>query len=120
MALIDTDKITTDNDLIDFLLDRHKETGDGMFLAAANSISLYRRDINLLNFCLGKEWTRLEVEPPEILQEVICYRGNFIGDMMNVYTYLGQGMWKDDYGIINSTEEEGITHWMPLPAPPVK
>lgn len=64
------------------------------------------------------EWISVDDRLPELLQDVLCYRGNFKGDLMNTYTYLGQGMWKDDYGINYSTEEDGITHWMPLPTPP--
>lgn len=63
-------------------------------------------------------WTRFKDRPPELLQEVLCYRGDFNGDLMNTYTYLGGGMWKDDYGINYRTEEDGITRWMPLPEPP--
>lgn len=116
------DKITTDNDLINFLLDRHKETGNHMFLVAANSIALYQRDINYLNFCWSEQtnWISVKDRLPETNQEVLVYRGSHIGDLMNVYTYVGNDKWEDEYGYWSVTDDEGITHWMPLPAPPTE
>lgn len=65
-----------------------------------------------------KEWIPVTERLPEKGQEVLAYRGDFFGDMMNTYTYLGSGNWEDDYGYRGSAEHEGITHWMPLPEPP--
>ena len=64
------------------------------------------------------EWTSVEDRLPERKQVVLCYRGDFRGDMMNTYVYLGSGNWEDDYGYRGTSEHEGITHWMPLPEPP--
>ena len=64
------------------------------------------------------EWISVDERLPDKRQEVLAYRGDFNGDMMNVYTYLGSANWEDDYGYRGSTEHEGITHWMPLPEPP--
>ena len=87
---------------------------------AGREVQFYKDVIALLKPGYRKQkWISLEQRHPELLQECLCYRGNFKGDLMNTYTYLGQGMWKDDYGINYSTEEDGITHWMPLPEPPM-
>lgn len=64
------------------------------------------------------EWISVEDRLPERKQVVLCYRGDFRGDMMNTYVYLGSGNWEDDYGYRGTSEHEGITHWMPLPEPP--
>lgn len=64
------------------------------------------------------EWISVKDRLPSKNENVIAYRGNHIGDMMNIYTYLGEGEWEDDYGYWSKTENEGITHWMHLPAPP--
>lgn len=112
MALIDTDKIITDTDLIDFLLDRHKETGDGMFLAAANSISLYRRDINLLNFCTNQSNTWISVKdrlPTWQDGKVLVFTAYGV----SVCERTVNGRWQGKHA-------NWITHWMQLPAPPVK
>ena len=65
-----------------------------------------------------QEWISVEERLPDKGKEVLAYRGDFNGDMMNTYTYLGSGNWEDDYGYRGSTEHEGITHWMPLPEAP--
>lgn len=64
------------------------------------------------------EWISVKDRLPDKGQDVLAYRGDFNGDMMNTYTYLGSENWEDDYGYRGSTEHEGITHWMPLPEPP--
>jgi hypothetical protein len=64
-------------------------------------------------------WISVDERLPEKGQEVLAYRGDFRGDMMNTYTYLGTGDWEDDYGYRGSAKHEGITHWMPLPEPPI-
>lgn len=63
-------------------------------------------------------WISIKEDLPEINQEVLIYRGNHIGNLMNTYTYLGNDQWEDEYGIWTRTEDEGITHWMHLPLPP--
>ena len=65
-----------------------------------------------------QEWIPITERLPEKGQEVLAYRGDFLGKMMNTYTYLGSGNWEDDYGYRGSAEHEGLTHWMPLPEPP--
>lgn len=65
-----------------------------------------------------QEWISIADRLPDKGQEVLAYRGDFNGDMMNTYTYLGSGNWQDDYGYRGSAEHDGITHWMPLPEPP--
>ena len=63
-------------------------------------------------------WISVDERLPDKMQEVLAYRGEFRGGMMNVYTHLGNGNWEDDYGYRGNTEHEGITHWMPLPEAP--
>ena len=65
-------------------------------------------------------WISVKDELPDKNQDVLIYRGNHIGDMMHVYTYLGNNKWEDEYGYWSKTDDEGITHWMPLPEPPTE
>ena len=65
------------------------------------------------------EWISVDERLPENGQEVLAYRGDFRGDMMNTYTYIGTGKWEDDYGYRGSAKHEGITHWIPMPEPPI-
>ena len=55
---------------------------------------------------------------PKVGEDILCYRGNHIGGMKDVYTYKGNDIWEDSYGYWQTTEEEGITHWMELPPDP--
>lgn len=64
------------------------------------------------------KWIPVTERLPEEGSEILVSRGGFIGSMMNVYSYLGEDRWEDDYGYFGTAEEEGITHWMPLPEPP--
>ena len=64
------------------------------------------------------DWISVKDELPEINKDVLIYRGQFIGRLINVYTYLGNNEWEDEYGYWGKTEDEGITHWMSLPSPP--
>lgn len=63
-------------------------------------------------------WIRIGDYLPNKNDSVLCYRGNHIGGMMDVYTYMGDNSWEDSYGYWNYTEDEGITHWMSLPESP--
>lgn len=120
--LINTNTIITDDDLINFLLERYEETRNTMFLTAANSISLYRKDISFLNFCTTQSntWVSVKDRLPKCKEEVLVYRGGHIGDLINVYTYIGNDDWEDERGWFSRTADEGITHWMPLPTPPTE
>lgn len=64
------------------------------------------------------EWIGINDKLPKQFQEILTYHGRFIGNLTNVYTYMGDNKWKDHYGYWNSAEGEGITHWMPLPKLP--
>lgn len=112
MALINTDKIITDDDLIDFLLDRHKETGNYMFLMAANSVALYRKEVNFLNFCVNRfnGWISVEDRLPEPFVSVLAFRNGKI----SIDYHEENGWFAYDF------EEKRATHWMPLPAPPTE
>lgn len=113
------DNVISTDDIITFLSDQYKQTGDINFMVAADNIELYRRDCSLLKFLLNKQnkWINVKDGLPENQQEVIVYRGHHSG-LMNVYTYIGNNEWEDDYGYWGRTNDEGITHWMPLPVPP--
>ena len=64
------------------------------------------------------EWISVKDRLPFKDEIVLVYRGSHIGDLMNTYTYLGNDEWEDDFGYWSRAEDEGITHWMHLPAPP--
>ena len=63
-------------------------------------------------------WISVKDGLPEKNMDVLIYRGVHIGNLINVYTYLGNNEWEDEYGYWSRTDDEGITHWMPLPEPP--
>ena len=73
--------------------------------------------LRLKGYC-KQEWISVDERLPDVLQEVLVYRGNHIGNLINAYTYVGGDMWKDEYGFGCRREDEGITHWMPLPEAP--
>ena len=54
---------------------------------------------------------------PKIDEDVLCFRGHYIGELQDVYVYKGEDKWVDSYGYYQTTEEEGITAWQPLPQP---
>lgn len=64
------------------------------------------------------EWISVKDRLPNKGQDVLIYRSGFRVDLMNVHMYLGEDRWEDEYGYWETTETEGITHWMPLPEPP--
>ena len=66
------------------------------------------------------EWISVKDRLPEEHMDVLIYHGRFIGDMMSVYTYIGNNEWRDEHGYRSSTRDEGITHWMHLPTPPTE
>lgn len=51
-------------------------------------------------------------------QNILVHRVGHIGGLMSVYTYMGNNEWENDYVYCGTVENEGITHWMPLPIPP--
>jgi hypothetical protein len=121
MALIDTNNITTEENLIDFLLDQYEETKNHMFLTAANSLALYRRDINFLNFCSDRsnKWISVEDRLPEdnikylvFLPEGHLYQGIHVAHYSDKHN-----MWVD---LDRTYLFDHPTHWMPLPAPPTE
>lgn len=64
------------------------------------------------------KWISLKEKYPPKNSCVLVYEGAFIGHMMDVFYYNGGGIWEDSYGHCQTTEGEGVTHWMPLPKPP--
>lgn len=113
--------VITDADLVQFLLDQHSQTNNIDFLIAADALCMYRRDCEFLKFQLDEQnkWISVEDRLPENQQEVLACRGHHSG-LMNTYTYCGNNEWEDDYGYWGRTDDEGITHWMPLPTPPTE
>lgn len=75
-------------------------------------------NILIANGVTIQKWIPVTERLPKEDTDVLCYRGNHIGDLMDVYTYKGDDEWDDTYGNRQYTEDEGITHWMPLPQPP--
>ena len=69
----------------------------------------------IYNACCRKqsEWISVDERLPEKNQIVLCC----LGLVMNVYTYMGDGVWEDSYGYFQ--KDEPISHWMPLPEPPM-
>ena len=65
-----------------------------------------------------QEWISVKDRLPDKGQDVLCSRGNHIGALMDVYTYMGDDKWDDTYGNRSCTEDEGITNWQYLPQPP--
>lgn len=127
--LIDTNNITTEENLIDFLLDQYEETKNHMFLTAANNIALYRRDVNFLAFCLDRsnKWISVEDRLPECEWGAESEAVLYITKQGFMYTgYYGcGGIFHDRYFREYKNAYEGcdisnVTHWMPLPAPPTE
>ena len=65
-----------------------------------------------------QQWIPVAEQLPNKNDDVLCSRGNHIGAMMDVYTYIEDHYWEDSYGYLCREEDEGITHWMHLPEPP--
>lgn len=110
--LIDTNNITTEENLIDFLLDQYEETKNHMFLIAANSIALYRRDVNFLNFCLDRsnKWISVEDRLPDWRDGKVLV---FTQYGFSICERTTSNRWQGKHA-------NWITHWMPLPAPPTE
>lgn len=64
------------------------------------------------------KWISLKEKYPPKDTYVLACRGAHIGAMRDVYYYEGEDIWEDSYGYWQTAENEGITHWMPLPEPP--
>ena len=65
---------------------------------------------------MQNDWISVEERPPEVEQTVLVYFGSWMGDLMWVRTYKGNGKWEDEYGYLQT--DEPITHWRELPKPP--
>lgn len=65
---------------------------------------------------MQNDWISVKQRPPKLEQTVLVYMGGWIGDLMYVRTYKGDGNWEDEYGYWQT--DEPITHWRNLPLPP--
>lgn len=114
------DKIVTDDYLIEFLLDQHEQTKNPVFLAAANSIWLYRRGRSVLNYSLSElnEWISVEDRLPEEKGEyLVTYHPCWWDDVkydeicVGMDSFRGKTSWA-------KRKFQRVTHWRPLPKPP--
>lgn len=106
--------VITDADLVQFLLDQHKQTNNIDFLIAADALCLYRRDCELYKFQLDQQnkWISVEDRLPEKRTRVLCYHKYEpeSPDVICENDYLVGGLWRFD--------GSKVTHWMPLPPLP--
>ena len=65
---------------------------------------------------MPSKWISVEERWPDVEQTVLVYMGDWIGDLMWVRTYKGDGKWEDEYGYWQT--DEPITHWRERPKPP--
>lgn len=122
------DKLITDDDIITFLSDQYKQTGNHNFMAAANCIQLYQRELDFLGWQLKQsEWISVEDRLPECEWGAESEAVLYITKQGFMYTgYYGcGGIFHDRYfrEYKNSTEGcdiSNVTHWMPLPTPPTE
>ena len=113
----DADKITTDDCLIEFLLDQHKQTCNPLFLSAANSIWLYRYRYTMCNL---SEWISMEDDKPKKNGYYFCwYMKNKCGSREE--WQIDKFYWEDNLWLAHHNTfkvVDDVTHWMPLPDPP--
>lgn len=105
------DKIVNDDDLIEFLSEQYKQTNNLNFIAAAHAIELYRRSNEILSWQLAQhDWIRVDERLPEHGEHVLVYSSKYdpIVECRDLVTYMRMGNYS------------GVTHWMPLPEPPVE
>jgi hypothetical protein len=79
---------------------------------------MWAKAVSELSKAAVQEWIPVTARFPAKDTEVLCFKGRYIGTLMDVYTYVGNCKWEDTYGNRSCTEDEGITHWMPLPEAP--
>lgn len=126
------DKITTDDDLIDFLLDQHKQTCNQKFMTVVHTLERYRRCNEILSWQLSEyAWISVDERLPAIDP---CGKGRYGGTRSvrvlcackqrdgktfvkeGYYEPCGNGhvVWRIPGSI------DSVTHWMPLPEPPIE
>lgn len=114
--------IVTDDDLIAFLLDQYKQTGNHDFMSMANSIQLSRREIDFLRWQLKRyEWISVEDGLPEDYNKrcLIYIPNRYPNYLMTVAKYShSKNSW---IGVEDGTYYyDHLTHYMPLPSPPTE
>ena len=65
-----------------------------------------------------EQWIDFRETTPKKYEVVLCYQGDFIGNNMGIYRYMGEDNWRDSRGCYTRTKSEGITHWTKLPPKP--
>ena len=112
------DNIITDNDLINFLLDQHRQTLNPNFMVLAHTIERYKREIQMLQWQLSeREWISVEDRLPK--SKVNClvhYKHSYCDD--DGYYAIGLSFYNGEGFQIDLAYK--VTHWMPLPAPPTE
>jgi hypothetical protein len=111
------DKIITDDELINFLLDQHKQTCDPKFMASAHAIARYRHSHEIFSWKLSQYvWISVKEQLPKKFTHVLClypskgHGSNIVVDYM-----------ESDRGYFAEQFRYGEpTHWMPLPTPPIE
>lgn len=75
--------------------------------------------VGALRDALDKQpkWISVEEELPMVGQLVLTYLGGYTGDAMELCSLDEFGGWVTDMRI---AEDAPITHWMPLPEPPME
>lgn len=118
------DKITTDDDLIEFLLDQYEQTKNPVFLAAANSIGLYRRNRAMLNYGLSEssEWISMDDDKPKKNGYYLCWHmksrcGNREEWQIDKL-YWDDNLWLMHHNTFKTVDY--VTHWRTMPKPPKK
>lgn len=104
--------------LIELLKNNREHYLDTYITEHHKSYEEYTADYLIANGVTIQRWIPVTERLPEKEKDVLCSRGNHIGALMDVYTYMGNDKWDDTYGNRSYTKDEGITHWMPLPEPP--
>lgn len=122
---MEINKTITDDDLITFLLNQHKQTGNVDFMSAANAIRLYRRDVEFLKFQLDQKnkWISVDDELPKKDGRYLVAIKH--GDNYHISTRKFKRAsppvwWKGTTYGVWARYTGGVRFWAELPTPPTK
>lgn len=115
------DKITTDDDLINFLLDQHKQTCNPHFMTAAHIIERYRRAHEIFSWQLSEyNWISMDDDKPKKNGYYLCwYMKSKCGNREE--WQIDKLYWEDNLWLMHHNTfktVDYVTHWMRLPVPP--